>query len=66
MIMYFKNFNQLETSLVVQWLRICASTAEGMVAPLVRELRSGMPPGAAKKKKVIQLIWYITLIDFWM
>ena len=43
------------TSLVVQLLRLCTSTAGGLgsipVQSLVRELRSHMPHGAAKKKK---------------
>ena len=42
-----KNFG---TSLAVQWLRLCASTAGGMVRSLVRELRSRMPCGMATKK----------------
>ena len=32
-----------ETYLVIQWLRICLSTQEICVRPLVRELRSHMP-----------------------
>ena len=32
-----------ETSLIVQWLRICLSTQETCVQSLVRELRSHMP-----------------------
>ena len=43
----------LGTSLVVQWLRHCASTARsrGFDPWLVRELRSPMPRDEAKKKK---------------
>ena len=38
-------------SLAVQWLGLQASTAEGMVWPLVRELKSYMTQGHKKKKK---------------
>ena len=38
----FKTFVQ-GTSLVVQWLRLCASKAAGLVQSLVREQRSYMP-----------------------
>ena len=38
-------------SLAVQWLGLQASTAEGMVRPLVRELKSYMTQGHQKKKK---------------
>ena len=41
----------LGTSLVVQWLRLCASTEGAWVRSVVRELRSHMPPSAAEKKK---------------
>ena len=41
----------LRTSLVVQWLRLCASTAGDAGLILVEELRSRMPEGAAKKTK---------------
>ena len=39
------------TSLVVQWLRLCASTAGAQVRSLVGELRSHMPLCMAKGKK---------------
>ena len=38
-------------SLAVQWLGLQASTAEGMVRPLVRELKSYMTQGHQKKKR---------------
>ena len=38
-------------SLAVQWLGLQASTAEGMVRPLVRELKSYMTQDHQKKKK---------------
>ena len=41
----------LGTSLVVQWLRPCASTAGTRVRSLVRKLRSRMLCSAAKKKR---------------
>ena len=41
----------IETSLVVQWLRLQASNAGAQVQSQVMELRSYMPSGAAKKKK---------------
>ena len=46
----------IETSLVVQWLRLQASNAGARVQSQVMELRSYMPSGVAKKKKLI-LIW---------
>ena len=39
------------TSLVVQQLRLCASTAGAQVQPLVGELTSDMPKSMTKKKK---------------
>ena len=41
----------LWTSLAVQWLRLCVSSAGGRVRSLVGELRSDMLCGVAKKKK---------------
>ena len=46
------------TSLVVQWLKLHASSAGGK-GPLVRELRSCMLCGMAKKKKILK--WCIIL-----
>ena len=43
----------IETSLVVQWLRLQASNAGARVQSQVMELRSYMPSGVAKKKKKI-------------
>lgn len=45
-------------SLVVQWLNLHASSAGGR-GPLVRELRSCMLCGMAKKKKILK--WRIIL-----
>ena len=43
----------LRNSLAVQWLGLCALLLQGgWVRPLVGELRSHMPHGAAKKKKI--------------
>ena len=39
------------TSLAVQWLRLCTSTAGARVHSLVRELRSCMPLTAKKKEE---------------
>ena len=39
----------LGSSLAVQWLGLRAFTTMGRVQPLVRELRSHKPRGAAKK-----------------
>ena len=38
-------------SLVVQWFKICASSADSTVQSLVRELRSHMLRAVARKKK---------------
>ena len=48
-----KKNTRLGTSLVLQWLRHCASTAgiQGFDPWLVRELRSLMPRDEAKKKR---------------
>ena len=47
---------------MVQLLRLCTSTAGGLgsipVQSLVRELRSHMPHGAAKKKKTVELPYH--------
>ena len=50
-------------SLAVQWLGLQASTAEGMVRPLVRELKSYMTQGHQKKKrkKMKVLLSYLRL-----
>ena len=40
-------------SLAVQWLRLCASTAEDVDLIPGWELRSHIPCGVAKKKKVM-------------
>ena len=51
-------------SLVVQWLRLDASTAEAQVQSLVRELRSCKPNGTAKKKKKFwKLVWVIYIFS---
>ena len=42
------------TSLVVQWLRLCALLQGVQVQPLVRELRALMPRGAAKNSSNTQ------------
>ena len=39
------------TSLVIQWLGLCASTARNLVWSLVGKLTSHKSPHAAKKKK---------------
>ena len=39
------------TSLAVQWLRLCTSTAGGADSSLAGELRSHMPRGVTRKKK---------------
>ena len=45
------NFCTVRTrKITVPWLRLQASTARGKVGSLVRELRSHMTPGSAKKK----------------
>ena len=46
-----RNQDMGETPLAVQWVRLHASTAGGPGSSLVRELRSRMPQGVAKKKK---------------
>ena len=57
------------TSLVVQWLRLCASNAGDMSCILVGELRSYMPCGMAKRLKkvdslfsLISFSWYCWII----
>ena len=46
------------TSLAVQWLRLCTSTAAGARVPsLVRKLRSHMPPCGQKKNKTKNRGW---------
>ena len=48
---------QIGTSLVVQWLRLQATTAGGAGSSLVRELRSCMSCGTAK---IIYIYIYIS------
>ena len=50
------------TSLVVQRLRICASIAGGTAPSLVRELRSCMPHGVAKKERN-DTVWVNVEVD---
>ena len=45
-----KKISDFGTSLLIQWLRLCASTAGVQVPSLVRELRQCMPHSEAKNK----------------
>ena len=45
-----KKKKNLGNYLVVQWLGLCASTAGLQVQSLVKELRSHMPRGIARKQ----------------
>ena len=48
------------SSLVVQWLRLHASTSGDRVRSLVGEVRSCMPQGAAKKKEFWR--WMVVVV----
>lgn len=53
-VLNFKDHTHMELLLVVQWLQLCALNAGGTgSAPLVRDLRSFMLCGAAKKQNYI-------------
>lgn len=54
-ITFYQNQYSLETSLVVQWLRLYFSTAESMVPFLIRKLRSHMLFSQLKKSVVLNL-----------
>ena len=61
-----KKFSQ-GTSLVVWWLRMCASIGGGMGLSLAGELRSHMPCSVAKnknKQKTLKSLINIILIPF--
>ena len=51
----------LKTSPVVQWLRLCTSTAAAWIWSLVGERRSYKPNSATSKKSIPQTIPYLTI-----
>lgn len=51
------------TSLVAQWVRLCASSGGGWVQPLVGEIRSHMPEGETEEQR--KEWWFSGLLVLW-
>ena len=62
-ITFYQNQYSLETSLVVQWLRLFFSNAESMVPFLIKKLRSHMLFSQLKKSVFLNLSGSLDLLE---